>query len=200
VLKKNNMKLITEKELLTIFLELYSMDNSPKNWSIEKFLDKPNRLYRLHMINSLMKAFNVECTYKEFIDGEFITDTQLNKWNDFKKNIEKTPLNKEEFNGSKLETKLTDIKLIYSCLINYRLNAQVLLTSNDLIYASSGEFGRFVNLMNNISKNLYKELQKIDAVLCFCINPLGISFSEQELINNYEFPKINILDIDMECM
>jgi len=147
-----------------------------------------------------MKAFNVECTYKEFIDGEFITDTQLNKWNDFKKNIEKTPLNKEEFNGSKLETKLTDIKLIYSCLINYRLNAQVLLTSNDLIYASSGEFGRFVNLMNNISKNLYKELQKIDAVLCFCINPLGISFSEQELINNYEFPKINILDIDMECM
>lgn len=189
-----------EKELLTLFLELYALNNKPETWSLEKFADNPPRLYRLQMINSLKKALQINCTNMEFIIGEFICEAQLNKWTEFKKNFQKYLPVKDKYNNPKYPTQVADIKCIFQGLMDYRLNAQILLSTNDCIYAATGDFGLFVNLMNNSSRKLYRDLKKIDAGLLFCINPNAFFYTKKELINNFGFPKVNLMDVDIESM
>jgi hypothetical protein len=189
-----------EKQLLTLFLELYVLNNKPETWSLEKFADHQPSSYRLQMINSLMKALEINCTYVEFIKGRFISEVQLNKWSKFKKSIQKYLSLKEEDNAPKFPTQVNDIKSIFLGLMDYRLNAQIVLSTNDGIYATSGDFEVFVNVMNNCSRKLYRELKKIDIVLLFCINPNSLSCTKKELINNFGFPKVNITAIDIDWM
>jgi hypothetical protein len=80
------------------------------------------------------------------------------------------------------------------------LYAKQLLSSNDGIYAASGEFRAFLELMNAPSRKLIEELKKIDVVLLFCINPTGIYYSKEELINNFGFPDVNINEVDVDFM
>jgi hypothetical protein len=189
-----------EKQLLTLFLELYALHNKPETWSLEKFADNPPRLYRLQIINSLKKALQINCTNLEFIRGEFISEAQLNKWAEFKESFQKHLPLKKKYNDPKYPTQVEDIKCIFQGLMDYRLNAQILLSTNDCIYATSGDYGAFVNLMNTTSRKLYRELKKIDAGLLFCINPNALTYTKKELINNFGFPKVNIIDVDIESM
>jgi hypothetical protein len=189
-----------EKQLLALFLELYVLNDKIDTWSIEKFRDNPPSLYRLQMINSYMQALEIKGTYLEFIQGAFITNIQLDKWGDFKIKIKKMLPANQEYLDSRLPMKVSDISSIFQILMQYRLNAALLLSSNDGIYTASGEFRTFVNLMNNINRKLFRDLKKIDMVLSFCINPNEIIYTKKELKSKYNFPNVNIMDVDIEWM
>jgi hypothetical protein len=190
--------LTLEKRLLFTFLTLYSFEKEVRFWSLENFKDNPPRLYRLQMIDSLMEALDIKSSYLEFTEGKFIAEIQLNKWGDFKKSIEKILPKEDEASRPMFEIKVNHIMANFRLLMYYRMNAERLISSTSGIYAASGEFRTFVKLMNNTSRKLYKELKKIDTILLFCINPNNIYYSEEELVNNFNFPDVNIIDVDME--
>lgn len=189
-----------EKHLLKLFLELYVLNDKIDTWTEEKFSDNPPRLIRLQMINSYLQALEITATHSEFIEGLFITDSQLCKWDDFKIKMEKRLPFSEVQSNSSFSMKVSDMQSSFKCLMNYRLNAALLLSSNDVVYAASGEFKTVLSLMNNINRKLSKELKKIDLLLAFCMNPNGIIYTKEELKRKYNFPKANLMDVDLEWM
>jgi hypothetical protein len=187
----------TEKQLLYVFSELYILDNRITEWSLEKFKDNPPRFFRLQMINSLMNALNLNCSYNEFKNGKFISDKHLDKWPLFRNEI----INKFQLKSQKSQNRVVKchhIETIFYCFINYRLHAEKLLTSNDAIYAASHEFLLFSKLMTNSNLLLKKELKKVDKILFFLINPEGISYSKEQLIEQFNYPNLDLNEIDLD--
>jgi hypothetical protein len=189
-----------EKQLLDTFLELYTYEQNINSWSFDSFEEKTPRYYRLQIIDTLMKALEINCSYSQFCDGKFITNVQYKKWADFKKSNE----NRLPQDLGTIPPSMTmdafAIGMLFRTLMRYRLYAKQLLSSNDGIYAASGEFRAFLELMNAPSRKLIEELKTIDAVLLFCINPTGISYTKEELIANFGFPEVNINDVDIDFM
>jgi hypothetical protein len=189
-----------EKKLLELFSDLYSYDDNISSWSLDSFEEKTPRYYRLQMIDSLMKALEINCNYIQFSQGDFISNKQLERWADFKKSIGINLPQDEANRGSLFPTSTFDINNIFRILMRYRLYAHKLLLCNDNIYAASGEFRTFVNLTNTPNLHLIQELKKIDAVLLFCINPTGISYTQEELISQFGFPDVNLREVDLDWM
>lgn len=189
-----------EKQLLDLFLDLYTYDDNISLWSFDTFEDNPPRYYRLKMIAALMKALEINYSYSELSQGKFISNKQVEKWAAFKNSIETILSQDKVYNDSRFVTDASDITNIFRTLMRYRLYAQQLLSSNDCIYAASGEFRVFLELMNTPSQQLVEELKKIDSVLLFCLNPLGISYTKEELMNQFGFPNVNLREVDIEWM
>ena len=68
-----------KQQLLIAFLDLLSFEKKVNNWSEEKFSENPPRLYRLKIINALMKALQIKCSYADFLNGEFKKILNLQK-------------------------------------------------------------------------------------------------------------------------
>ena len=195
-----NKNEIMEKQLLDTFLDLYTYEKEIESWSLDSFEEKTPRYYRLQIINSLMKALEINCSYTQFSHGKFISDVQYKKWGDFKKRNENM-LPQDLGNIPKsMQMDAFAIGMLFRTLMRYRLYAHQLLASNDGIYSTSGEFRTFLELMNAPNQKLIEELKKIDAVLLFCINPTGISYTKEELIDNFGFPDVNINQVDLDFM
>ena len=185
-----------EKQLLDTFLDLYTYDIKIHEWSFEKFENYPSRSHRLQMISALMKALDINCSYSDFKEGRFISKVQYRKWKDFKESIIDQLDAKAYTRSLKENLHPFDIQSIFRTFMQYRLNAQKLLGVFDGIYAANEEFRAFVKLIEIPNNHLKEDLKNIEHVLLFCINPTGISYSQEELIANFGFPKENSRDVD----
>lgn len=189
-----------EKQLLDTFLDLYNYEKNIDSWSFDSFEEKTPRYYRLQIIDALMKALEINFSYSQLSHGAFISNIHSKKWADFKKSIENIlPQDMGNIDPS-MRMDAFAIGTLFRTLMRYRLFAQQLLSSNDGIYASSGEFRVFLELMNTPNQQLIEELKKIDAVLLFCINPTAISYTQEELISQFSLPDVNLRDVDIEWM
>ena len=189
-----------EKELLDTFLDLYTYDQKISSWSLDSFEEGTPRFYRLQIIDSLMKALELNCSYSQFSNGEFVTIIHYKKWADFKKSIENIIPEVKKSMPPSMTMDAFAIGMLFRTLMRYRMHAARLLSSNNGIYAASGEFRIFLELMNEPNRKLIEELKKIDAVLLFCINPTDIYYTKEELINNFGFPDVNINEVDVDFM
>lgn len=187
-----------EKKLLKTFIDLYNYDSEIETWSLEKFKENPPRLYRLQIINALMNALEIHCSYINFKNGCFISDIQAERWDNFKESNKF--LSKIKSKSNIATKKSSEISAIFCSLLHYRLLAQKIVTCNDNIYAASAEFNLFSKLMNNPNKLLIKDLKKIEKVLQFCINPKKIKCNKSKLIDIYNFPDVDLNEIDLEWM
>ena len=189
-----------EKQLLDLFLDLYTYDSKIETWSFEKFENNPPRHTRLQMITAVMKALNITCGYSDFKYGFFISKTQFVKWKEFKESIIDQLDAKTYARSMKDALDPLDIQSIFRTFMQYRLNAEPLLGVFDGIYAANEEFRSFIKLIEIPNSHLKENLKNIEHVLHFCINPTGINYTQEELISQFGFPDVNLRDLDIEWM
>lgn len=187
-----------EKRLLHLFTELYTYERNVHRWSFENFKENPPRYNRLKMITAIMKALELECSYEDFSVGEFIAEIHFEKWLDFLKDASAKFPTTEPFNKLDFEVDFHDLNTIFYAFMNYRLQAQSLLSCNSGILASTYEFNKFTALMKLPNKQLKKNLKPIDFILVFLINPKNISYSKQELIDKFDYPDVDLKEIDLD--
>ena len=187
-----------EKQLLDLFLDLYTHDTKIEEWSFEKFKDNTSRLYRLQMIASLMKALGITCSYYDFKQGRFIAKDQFNKWKEFKESILDQLDAKAYARSMKDSSHPFDIQGIYGTFMQYRLYAAQVLGIFDGIFLANDEFRAFAKMLNTSNIHLKEDLKNIEHVLHFCINPNGISYTQEELISQFGFPEVDLGQIDMD--
>lgn len=186
-----------EKQLLNTFLDLYTFDSKIESWSLEKFSENPPRLYRLQIITSIMNALSIPCDFSAFRYGDFTNEISIEKWEEFKTNQLKFPISTSD----NIELiKYCDINSVFYSLMNYRLNAQALLASNDGIYAASDELSEFLKLTIKPNKMLIKELKKIDKILLFCINPTNIKVGKAQLRSKFNYPNVDLNQVDLDWL
>lgn len=148
-----------EKQLLDIFLDLYTYDSKIEEWSFEKYENNPSRFYRLQMIAALMKALNITCNYYDFKKGYFIDKTQFDKWKGFKESMIDQLDTKAYDRSLRDNSHPLDIQSVYETFMQYRLDAEQLLSVFAGIYLAKDEFRAFAKMLNTSNSHLKEEFK-----------------------------------------
>ncbi len=186
-----------EKTLLTKFLELYTLSDNIIKWSVDNFANNPPRLYRLQAIDALMKALQINCSYQEFQHGEFLMKLD---------NLEQSELIikiKENYptlfpSNNIVEEEQIDFQFIFEVLFSYRMQLQKLTSLRDSVLEYS-EYNRYpVLIIDTINNKLQADNEAIVNILAYLINPKEIHFSNQELVEKYNYPVGDLDELDSD--
>jgi hypothetical protein len=185
------------KKLLTSFLELFTLSDNVAKWSVDNFANNPPRLYRLQAIDALMKALQINCSHQEFQYGEFLLNQEgLNP----KELIIKIKENYSTLFPSNniVQEEQIDFQFIFEVLFSYRMQLQKLISARDTVLEYS-EYNRYpILIIDDINSKLQADIEALDDILAYLINPKEIHFSNQELIEKYQYPIGDLDEIDSD--
>ena len=192
---KNNMT----RQLLNMFLELYALCNDIEKWKLANFINNPPRLYRLQAIDALMKALQIKFSYQEFLYGEFLTEQSNLNQTEF---LIKIKVNFPTlFQATQIDEKeLIDFQFIFEVLFSYRMKLQNLISMRNSVIECSVPNSYLMAIFDKINNKLQDDINRIDNVLSYLINPKEIHFSMQDLIKNYNYPSGNLTEIDNDWL
>ncbi|MDZ7615210.1 MAG: hypothetical protein U5K51_17055 [Flavobacteriaceae bacterium] len=94
------------------------------------------------------------------------------------------------------EWTLDELQHNYTDLIRFKRSSNKVLNQNSGIMEISYPYFYSVIMTNKISSKL--NTKKIDAFLSMVIDPLGRTFSKEELVKAYNYPKENEFDVDTD--
>lgn len=210
----DNIKIYKGIDLLDKILEFVAMTPNQNQWNYGAQNDDKSRLIRLKQIHSLLKAFSFieKATLfqkiSNFLNGDFSKELNSVLKGDF---IEKRTIEEYEeatkFAQTYLQNKnykydrpirLMELQFIYPKMVDFKIKLRELLEFNsDWLEASSAFTIFHIRLTNEISSKLDNNFDELDQILELLINPKKLQFTEQELIDKYNFPKEDLHDIDM---
>jgi hypothetical protein len=186
-----------EKTLLTNFLELYTLSDNVAKWSTDNFANNPPRLYRLQAIEALMNALQINCSCQEFQYGEFVFgQNQLNQSVLIIKIKEKYPTLFQTTNTD--EKNQIDFQFMFEILFSYRMQLQKLRSVRDSVLEYSEDNRYPILIIDDINSKLKADIEALDDILAYVINPKEINFSNQELIEKYNYPAGDLNEIDAD--
>jgi hypothetical protein len=188
-----------EKKLLKRILELQDLSNDISQWSLVKFEKNTPRSYRLQMIDSLFQALEIKVTHEQFFSGEFITESNLPDVNKVLELLSAFG----EFNLPilpKNEWGVSQAQHTFLYLMKYRLYLNQLENIGSGVYAASGYYRLPFVIFAKLHPSVKRESKVIDALLRLFINPTKLKLSKKELIEKFNYPSVNLGDLDLEWM
>ena len=194
-------KTYSAEQLLYLIAEFRGMQSNSNSWNEADLSHNPPRLYRLQMINSLLKAFNLGSELNwEFFRGHFLNYKNVEDYPKVEKVLEEF-LNQNPnrfFSGLKNVNLASIFQMlfeVYEKLLNlFSFGKGSLVGGSSLGHV----FPKLLveDLNNKISQILEYEI--LLSILKSLISPGDITFSRQELITNYQFPDVDLMEVDME--
>lgn len=206
-------------DLLEKIFEFTAMTPDQSQWNLAALKDNPPRQIRFRQIQSLTQAFSGQTTKERFLDkakaffssstatisiqsilnGDFIKTKTPGDYTELIDFISKLAKEKEADTDDTTEPMhVAKLIMAYRQLIKYKRLLIELLTFNSGWLESSSHISRFsIYLIDEISSNLDDKYSKLDKALELFINPEGMTFSETELIEHYNYPKDDLSEIDM---
>ena len=187
-----------EMLLLQTILELIDLEPTMKNWNTTISKENPPRFYRLEIIKSMSKALNLSFDPEKFeniISHEKVYDLEVlkNIYAKYKIDV----INKIKTDCS-FET--SDASCLFISLFKYRVRVEHVLQIDAGVLAVSNYSILPIESKRHIDKILRKEMKFIDDVLAYLLNPTALIISKRELMSNYNFPNVNIDEIDIDWM
>ena len=189
-----------DKYLLQIFFELYTLEPDLDKWNEANFEESLPQMYRLKIIQSILSAYSIELSILDFVAGNHINQRHCDNWLQFKEEKLVTKKIENSLFNANYKCAIDELKSIHKFAMDYRLTTQKLLANNSTVYAASGDFLLYLNILSKINIKLKREVKIIDEFLLFCINPSYLQLKKRDLIKNYNFPKVNLMDIDLDAM
>lgn len=186
-----------EIELLNLICELHSLESNLSNWKIENFKNTPPKLFRLKKIIALLDALSIKCGFEDFFRGKHLNNQYIDQ-NILPQYFESLGSIVEELSFE--DKKQEYLYLLFHLLLKYKLNCQKVLDTNSGLYAVSGYLLLEDLLVKTINKKLEKMISPVDNLLHYLINPLNCQISKKDLIKNYNYPDINLEEIDLDWM
>ena len=183
------------KQLLNRFLELISLSTEIEKWTVTNFAKNPPRMYRLQAMDAIMKALKIRCSYQEFRYGEFLNEPSgLNKTEFLIKLKENFPTIFQITEIS--DTEPIDFQFIFEVIFSYRIQLQNLISVRHSVIEYSNSNSYPIVILDTINNKLQEDINGIDNLLIYLINPKGINFSIAELIEKYNYPVGELNEID----
>ena len=187
--------------LLQLFLELHHLEPTIQNWSSLGDEITP-RSVRKKMLDALFEAHHINCDYEAFIIGSFIDES-------FHVNLEKINQIYEKHRGIGADNPILQLKedenftrqhakMLFRSLFNYRLDLDKALKSDTGVLAASGYYLLPILTKQKLNQLIVEEVKLIDELLIVLINPEEKFFSNEELYNDFQYPKIDLEKLDLE--
>jgi len=204
--------------LLDKIFEFTEMTPNSVEWNLKSLQANPPRQIRLQQIESLLTAFctinanenllskaksmffgNHKITITAFLSGDFIKTRSIDEYSEliqFVKDFVKTKVGDA---GRKREIRIEELVFIFPILIDFKKQIRSMLTFNSGWLEASSDISLFsIYLTNSIAENLTGKYNELDYVIERFINPQGLIFTEEEMIDKYNFPKEDLNEVDMD--
>lgn len=198
--------------LLEKVFEFIAMTPDEKDWDVAKLKTNRPRQVRLQRIEALLVAFglyerkskglfgstsSIKTGIQSLLSGDFISnldDATISAIDDYVTKQLNDPFFDRKISGG-------EVRFIYQYLIRYRKQVNTLQTFNSGWLEASGKLTQYaIGLTNTITANLDGKTEELDYLLGLIINPNGYSFTEQELIEKYSYPDVDLMHIDIDAM
>ena len=206
--------------LLDKILEFTEMSPNSAEWNLKSLKANPPRQIRLRQIESLLAAFcaintnenllskaksiffdNQKITITSFLHGDFIKTRSIDEYSEiiqFIKDFVKTRLGDAD---RKREIRIEELAFIFPVLIDFKKQIRSMLTFNSGWLEASSDVSLFsIYLTNSIAEKLVGKYGELDYVIERFINSKGLIFTEEEMIDKYNFPKEDLNEIDSDFM
>ncbi len=196
---------ITAITLIYNILDLERLLPNIDDWELEKQKGNPPRYVRLQQIDALFKVFTPSY-YKDgdivtgvwnFMEGQFILSRGINEYNKVIKVMDKE-INASDRSFEKEVWDLYHIQHNYRDLLRFKKSISQVKSHNSGMMEMSYPYFYSYLASNKILDKI--NCDEIDKFLSLVIDPLGRSFTVEELIRDYNYPKDNLGDIDFDWM
>lgn len=198
-------------DLLEKVFEFIAMTPDEKDWDVKKLKSNRSRQARLQQIEALLIAFGLHeaneskgmfCSkpsvgkaINSLLYGEFIEDFKQDQITTIDAYVS------QHLEDSFYDRKLSsgELRFIYQYLIRYRKQVNKLQRFNSGWLEAGGKIANYaIGLTSEVTNNLNGKTEALDALISFIINPNQVSFTQQELIERFHYPDVDLLDIDLE--
>lgn len=182
---------------LARYLELRSLLPGTLKWNAEKLMDNPPRYYRVLSAQACLKALG----YEDVELPKFIYDRKINPISDeLQKRIESLlqaqfNLNYEDYIS---ERDTFDANHFFRSFLSIRSTLYGLDSIQNSVLVASGHYLTPYMTITALKEKLDPDIQVIDSVILLLLNPEGRMFTRQELIDCFDFPDVDIDEIDAD--
>ena len=204
--------------LLDKIFEFTEMTPNPIEWNLKSLKSNPPRQIRLRQIESLLTAFctintnknllskaksiffdNHKITIKSFLQGDFIKTRSIDEYSELIHFVIDFVKNRVGDADRKREIRIEELAFIFPILVDFKKQIRSMLTFNSGWLEASSDISLFsIYLTNSIAKELVGKYSELDYVIERVINPKGLVFTEEEMIDKYNFPKEDLNEVDID--
>jgi hypothetical protein len=193
-------KVYTAIDLCDKAINFISMTPDSSEWNFDILKSNPPRFHILQEIEALIRAFNLNrkiemnindsksVLFQEFISGDFVEKRKFKDYSNIVKFVKDFVNNNQLFylNDS---IHLHDIKFIFLRLIDFkkRLNKLSEFNSGYILVTSISDFFT-IGITNSIMGKLKTETHDLNKILSLIIDPLSLSYNEEELMSKFNYP------------
>lgn len=188
------------RDLLHLMLE-YGSISPQTTWQVSDRPDEPVWHVRFQRITSLVRALGLGNDASEVVSGRFLegadehyyeqalvrfANTYPDKYRGFRRGSQPR-------RGSYGEGASRTFRLLYEARVRYyeaqRLGSSILMTSDPM-------FGCGYRALRQLEAQIQPTLEPFEAILCFMMDPKQRSFTEAELVADYEWTTDDLPHID----
>ncbi|MBC8004249.1 MAG: hypothetical protein H7X84_02155 [Verrucomicrobia bacterium] len=151
-------------------------------------------------VPELKATENIRNSIVNFFAGSFITRRTIGEYSYLLGQIHQA-INESRFSGvRKKNLDVQDLQTNYCNLMDYYLMLKNLLNHNhsDMEVSYPNVFSYIVT--GTISRSIYSEAESLSNLLVEFIDPGNHAYTEDELVEQYNYPAVDLLDLDMQWM
>ena len=182
------------------YLELRVLEKYTEEWNIDKLENNPPRYFRLKRILSCLKAMGIKYnSWKDFEKGYFYSDQNVKfeaeKISDMMNQLIKDKNIKFPFSGDYYEL---DYAYYFYMALSIRRSIYQFNTLQNNVLTVSDNYTLPLLVIDEILMDLTKYTSTLDELIINLLNPMKVSFSKNEMIEKFEFPDINLEEVDLD--
>ena len=183
--------MITAHDLLHCYLEFGILESDVENWTEGALIDNQPRLYRIKMLQSMLRAFGIS-DLVSFRRGQFIEQNNSQRYAHALSLISEGIISADRNNC---------LSECFTVLMRHREEVE------NVMRFGSGAYSFGSILLGDIYRRIWdfiavikEEVKAIDKIIVAIISPEEQSFPVEELIRDYEFPNVDITAIDLDWL
>lgn len=188
----------TSKDILDLYLEFVCMEPDKKVWDEDWLQNNEPELFRLKMLNSLFRAFDLG-EIKDFDDGSFILTRKLEDYDFLKKKII-SDLGPKPGHAMSQALDLSDIAYMFQTWLLQLLECEKVIKAYSWVIMVSEQTYYTFHKIKEVNMAIRQSTADMVAIMGSMISPSGKTFTSQELVRNFDFPDVNLSDINMQWM
>lgn len=208
-MKKTYSPTYTALDLLETVIEFTNMTSDEADWSFEKQKYNDPRMVRLMQIWSLMGAFTPELldereigeSIRDFYSGEYILERHPQKdyaslQDEIYSSLAKSPVG----GGKTCPLGEDELRYNYQNLLDYYRKLKKLLGHNSGIMEISYPYYFSYLLTRSVSDSIGSHVAILRGLLVRFIDPRGLSFTREEMIERFFYPEDDLGEVDLDWM
>ena len=188
----------TAKDILDLYLEFTYMEPDKNVWDEDWLQNNDPKLFRLKILKSLFRAFDLG-EIKDFDDGSFILKRKLEDYDFLKKKIVSDLGTKPGLAYSQA-LDLSDIAYMFQTWLLQLIECEKVIKSYSFVMMVSEQTYYTFHKIKEVNMGIRQSTADMSEIICAMISPSRKTIVREELVSNFDFPDIDLADIDAEWM